>query len=174
VLDFGLAKEFRKPQENELTQAGAFMGTPRYSAPELIQSKATVDGRTDLYMLGAVGYWALTGHPPFGESDSVDLLVDHVKTIPKRPSEVSELRIPEAMESVIMKCLEKDPADRFQSPGQMYEALDAITFSKPWDLSQAKSWWSLHLSREGAFPTLKPLGGTRHYQPVKDVAEAQA
>ncbi|HKY62883.1 MAG TPA: serine/threonine-protein kinase [bacterium] len=171
VLDFGLAKEFRKPEEAALTQAGAFMGTPRYSAPELIQSKAGVDGRTDLYMLGAVGYWALTGHPPFADSDSVDLLVDHVKTIPKRPSEVTELAILPEMDGIIMKCLEKNPRDRFQNPADLIEALKALPFAKPWNQVAAKDWWALHLS-PGVIAVKKPISGLKQYQPVKEIAEA--
>lgn len=174
VLDFGLAKEFKKPQEDALTQTGAFMGTPRYSAPELIQSKGEVDGRTDLYMLGAAAYWALTGHPPFAESDSIDLLVDHVKTIPKRPTEVTELAIPKEMDDIIMKLLEKSPWARYQSPTELIAALASIAFSRTWDQAAAKAWWALHLPPSRAMPEVKPIRGSKQYQPVKDVAEARA
>ncbi|HEX5033386.1 MAG TPA: hypothetical protein VFW62_02800, partial [bacterium] len=160
--------------ETALTQTGAFMGTPRYSAPELIQSKVGVDGRTDLYMLGAVGYWALTGHPPFGNSDSVDLLVDHVKTIPKRPSEVTELAILPEMDGIIMKCLEKNPGDRFQNPAELIEAFKALPFAKAWNQVAAKDWWALHLSQAGSIVVTKPISGPKQYQPVKEVAEAHA
>ena len=171
VLDFGLAKEVRKTEGAALTQAGAFMGTPRYSAPELIQSKGQPDGRTDLYMLGAAGYWALTGHPPFSETDSVDLLVNHVKTIPKLPSQVTEMAIPREMEQIIMKCLEKNPNDRFQTPAELMNAIQSLPFSNAWDQVTAKSWWSLHLPQP-AMPVLKPISGMKHYQPVKSFADA--
>ncbi len=174
VLDFGLAKEFRKLSDTSLTQASSFVGTPRYIAPEMVHSKAQTDGRADIYMLGAVAYWGLTGHPPFEESNSLDLLVDHVKTVPKLPSEVSELTIPPEMDRIIMKCLEKNPEARFQNPKELFEALRALSFPKPWDQAQAKDWWSLHLPPEDTHPALKPLDKPQQYHPVKDLARAPA
>jgi hypothetical protein len=73
-----------------------------------------------------------------------------------------------------MKCLEKDPGDRFQSPAELIETIQALPFPKAWDQAAAKAWWSLHLSPETILPVLKPLKGSKQYQPVKDVAEARA
>ena len=180
VLDFGLAKEFRKAHEEAeasqtgLTQAGALLGTPRYIAPESVHSQGQVDGRTDIYMLGAVAYWFLTGHPPFESTSSVDLLVDHVKTIPRRPSQISEIPIPDGMDSIVMKRLEKSPDDRFQTAGELAEALDPIPGLKPWTQQDAKQWWTLHLGGKDVVP-LKPIAGIPNtYAPVKEAASAGA
>src|SRR4030095_15942671 len=172
VLDFGLAKEFRKPSDAALTQAGALLGTPRYIAPENVHSQGVADGRTDIYMLGSVAYWVLTGHPPFESSSSVDLLIDHVKTIPKRPSQISELPIPEEMDAIVMRCLEKSPDDRFQTPRELSEALSKIPNLNHWSQRDAKEWWSLHLSDREAIP-LKPIKGIPNtYNPVKEAVGA--
>jgi eukaryotic-like serine/threonine-protein kinase len=175
VLDFGLAKEFRKPSEANLTQAGALLGTPRYIAPESVHSQGVVDGRTDIYMLGSVAYWILTGHPPFESTSSVDLLVDHVKTIPRRPSQISELSIPEEMDAIVMRCLEKLPENRFQTPEQLSEALSRIPSLPHWRQREAKEWWSLHLAGKDAIAPLIPIKGIPNtYQPVKEAVEARA
>lgn len=173
VLDFGLAKQLR-PGKDEvditgITKAGSLLGTPRYIAPESIHSKGKVDGRTDIYMLGSVAYWMVTGQPPFEGSNSVDLLVDHVKTIPPRPSEVSEIPIPKELDDIIMKCLEKKQEDRFQTPNELAEALGEVSFARVWDQKQAREWWNLHMTKEELTPTLKPTeeipGG--EYEPAK-------
>ncbi len=175
VLDFGLAKQIRGDKSLEdtgITQAGALVGTPRYISPESVQSRGKVDGRTDIYMLGSVAYWILTGQPPFAGSSSVDLIVDHIKTIPRRPSEVSELPIPKALDDIVMKCLEKEQDDRFQSPNELAEALSQVPLELPWSQRHAREWWTLHMTQEEMIPALKPTveipGG--QYQPEKVMA----
>ncbi len=173
VLDFGLAKEFRNTADAGLTQSGIILGTPRFLAPESVHSRGQVDGRTDIYMLGSVAYWILTGRPPFEGSSSVDLIVDHLKTIPKPPSQISELPIPEEMDAIVMRCLEKNPDDRFQTPAAMSLALESLTRLRPWNQLDAKEWWLLHLAKEGTVPQLKaPTDMPGVYQPVKEVAAA--
>lgn len=172
VLDFGLAKEVRKHDEVHLTKTGAVLGTPRYVAPESIHSKGQVDERTDIYMLGSVAYWMLTGRPPFIGESSVDLIVEHLNTVPERPSRVTEMPIPEELDRIVMKCLEKDPEKRYQTPEALLEALEAVPFPSPWIQNKAREWWTLHLSPEEIVPGLKPApelpGG--EYQPAKAAA----
>lgn len=173
VLDFGLAKKIRHGETADptITKAGSLLGTPRYIAPESIHSKGEVDGRTDIYMLGSVAYWLLTGQPPFEGTSSVDLIVDHVKTTPKRPGKVSEIPIPEELENIVMKCLEKKKEDRYQSPEDLAFALEGVPLEKPWTEVEARNWWSLHLAEEEMEPHLTPQkdvpGG--EYPPVKAV-----
>lgn len=175
VLDFGLAKDIRGTGGADITKAGVLLGTPRYIAPESVHSQGKADGRTDIYMLGSVAYWILTGQPPFAGSSSVDLIVDHVKNTPKKPSEISELPIPDALDDVVMKCLEKDPNDRFQTPLKLSEALEQIMLGKKWDQKQAKEWWELHLPKEETVPVLKPvLDISPEYEPVKQNITAKA
>ncbi|MGD8867274.1 MAG: serine/threonine-protein kinase, partial [Gemmatimonadales bacterium] len=112
VLDFGLAKQIGAEQAVGISQSGTILGTPRYIAPESVAGDA-VDGRGDIYGLGGVAYWMLTGQPPFGSASSIELLVDHLKTVPQKPSRICELTIPAEFDAIVMKCLEKKPQDRF-------------------------------------------------------------
>ena len=151
VMDFGLAKQIEPDAPDTapgLTKAGVVYGTPRFISPETVYGTSAADHRADLYNVGAVAYWMLTGQPPFTATSSVELLVDHVKTIPKAPSAVSELPISPEMDAFVMKCLEKDPADRFQSARIMSQALDELQLENPWDEPQAQAWWELHMAED--------------------------
>jgi len=149
VLDFGLAKQIQREKDiSNITNKGAFFGTPRYVAPESVYGTEKVDHRVDIYNLGAVAYWMLTGQPLFASSSDVELIVDHVKTIPQRPSQLSELAIPPEVDNLVMKCLEKNPDKRYQSSSDLRWALDGIKFEFPWDECQAREWWGLHLNLE--------------------------
>ncbi len=145
VLDFGLAKEMDADATSAvLTQSGVIFGTPLYISPETVYGQDEVDGRADIYNLGGVAYWMLTGQPPFSSSRSVEVLIDHVKTIPKRPSEISELDIPPELDEIVMKCLEKKPEDRFRTAEELEEALLSIDFEPNWNRKKARDWWTLH------------------------------
>jgi tRNA A-37 threonylcarbamoyl transferase component Bud32 len=148
VLDFGLAKEIPKEGEAGLSKSGGFVGTPGYIAPEAIYGHATIDHRADIYNVGAVTYYLLTGQPLFASSSSVELLVDHVKTIPPKPSEVTELPIPPELDAIVMKCLAKAPEDRFQSTGELEDEIDRVPLESRWDQKKANAWWELHLNIE--------------------------
>jgi serine/threonine-protein kinase len=144
VLDFGLAKQITADTASGITQTGIVFGTPRYLAPETVLGSGEVDGRADIYNLGGVAYWMVTGQPPFEAASSVELLVDHVKTPPRPPSEVSEISIPSELEAIILKCLDKKPDDRFQTATELEDALDALSFAEPWTKKLAEKWWDLH------------------------------
>jgi len=149
VLDFGLVTSGALPalgaeQATELTLEGEINGTPGYMAPELVLDGVAADGRADLYALGCVGYYMLTGAPVF-EGPPLSVLVDHVKTPPVPPSERVEMEIPAGLERVILTCLEKDPGARYQSAAELAEALLASCPEPPWDARRADNWWGLHL-----------------------------
>ncbi len=147
VLDFGLAKRIQGADTpTELTEAGVVFGTPRYLAPETVYGTAGVGPRADIYAFGAVAYWMLTGRPPFTADTAVALMIDHVKTVPVRPSEISEVPIPSELDDVVMKCLEKDPDDRFQSIAELEDALRAVPDPTPWTRGRAAKWWELHMT----------------------------
>jgi serine/threonine-protein kinase len=148
VLDFGMAKQLKTDQHAGVTKPGMLFGTPRYISPESVYGTATVDTRADIYNLGAVVYFMLTGEPPFTSSSSVELLIEHVKTVPRRPSEISELTIPPPMDALVMKCLEKDPNDRFQRVTDLESAVRAVSFDDPWTQEKAEEWWELHAPEE--------------------------
>lgn len=119
LTDFGLSKILNGGQH--LTRAGAWMGTPGYMAPELWQG-AQVDGRTDLYALGVMLYEMLTGRLPFEGNNSVSLVIRHLQEAPSSPRQFNP-GLPEAVEKVILKALEKDPRNRFQTVEEMVDAL---------------------------------------------------
>jgi len=144
VLDFGLAKQVKTSNEAGLTKTGILFGTPRYIAPEAIYGNKKNDARADLYNLGGVAYWLLTGQPPFASSSSVELLIDHVKTVPERPSTLCEVPIPAELDDIIMKCLQKKPDDRFQCALELKTALARLPLPEPWDEQKAQNWWELH------------------------------
>jgi serine/threonine-protein kinase len=82
----------------------------------------------------------------------VDVIIDHVKTSPKRPSEVTELPIPVELEDVVLRCLEKKPEARFQTALELEAALKSIPFAEPWTRQKAAEWWELHLPESSRQP----------------------
>jgi len=149
VLDFGLAKKVEGGDEGAgLTKTGVIFGTPRYMAPETVYGEHGVDERSDLYNLGAVAFWMLTGRPPFTADRPVAVMIDHVKTKPPAPSEVSELEIPPDLDAIVLRCLEKDPSDRFSSVRELRRALAAVPLDEPWTGEEAEAWWKLHMSSD--------------------------
>jgi serine/threonine protein kinase len=144
VLDFGLAKQLEGEEAVDLTKTGMAVGTPRYISPEMVKGTVPVDGRSDLYSLGAVAYWMLSGRPPFDADSSVELLIDHLQAPPTPVSHVSELTIPHELEAVVMRCLEKRPEDRFHTAQELADALRSVSFEDPWSQEKARDWWRLH------------------------------
>lgn len=151
LLDFGLVKtEVPIDDSGELTAEGTTAGTPAYMAPEMALGQGDVDGRADLYALGCVAYWLLTRKQVFEAETGVALIVEHVKTPPTPPSQRTEMPIPAELEAIIMKCLEKDPADRFQAATELARALRAVPLPEPWTPTRAAEWWDLHRPSEAA------------------------
>ncbi len=147
VLDFGLAKRIEGADTpSDLTKTGVVFGTPRYLSPETVYGTAGVGPRSDIYAFGAVAYWMLTGRPPFTADSAVALMIDHVKTVPARPSEICEVPIPSELDDVVMKCLEKEQDDRFQSIAELEDALRAVPDPTPWTRVRAAKWWELHMT----------------------------
>jgi eukaryotic-like serine/threonine-protein kinase len=140
VLDFGLA-EFSENQ-NKLSVPGA-AGTPAFMAPEAALGE-TLDGRTDLYSLGAVGYWLLTGRLVFEGETPYSTVLDHIRKAPVPPSRRTELEIPESLERIIMMCLEKDPAKRPGSAQVLAEMLRHVKLEEEWTEARAMRWWEVH------------------------------
>jgi serine/threonine-protein kinase len=160
VLDFGLAKQITDPEAVSLTKTGVAVGTPRYISPEAIKGSENIDARSDIYCLGSVAYFMLTGRPPFDAKSSAELLIDHLKATPPRPSHLSELPISAELEEVVMKCLEKSAAARFQTTAELELALRELHFDEPWSHSKAREWWELH-GLIGEADAVVDLEGTR-------------
>jgi len=147
VLDFGLVK--RDPQsgreETLLTAPNTTTGTPAYIAPETVAG-GIVDRRADLYALGCVGYWLLTGRLVFEAENALRMLIQHLQAKPVPPSERAGQPVPPPLESVILSCLEKDPANRPGSAEELSARLAACEVGEPWTTERARQWWTEHMA----------------------------
>ena len=143
VLDFGLVKEVTSVSvEHSLaTIPGQMaMGTPAYMAPEMALGEP-VDGRADIYALGCVAYYLLTGQLVFEGEKVFQMIANHLQTPPIPPSQRTERPVPPELERLILKCLAKSPNDRPQSAVQLFQALDLIPADR-WGEEQAAQWWT--------------------------------
>lgn len=151
VLDFGLviSSESAKEQLTRLTNEGLTSGTPAYMAPETA-SGAELDARADLYGLGCVAYWMLTGRQVFESRSPMRLLADHVQTQPVPPSQRTELAIPEDLEQIVLQCLEKHPDRRPKSAEALARSLEVLTCDPPWTSTRAAKWWRVNAPTRAA------------------------
>ena len=141
VLDFGLVKEVKRP-DPMLTAEGLTVGTPSYMAPELVLNEP-VDGRADVYALGCVTYYLLTGRKVFESDNMMRLMVKHLEEKPSAPSKQTDLPIPPSLDAAVLGCLAKDPAARTPSAAAFAAALaNAEADVEPWGQDQAAAWWN--------------------------------
>jgi tRNA A-37 threonylcarbamoyl transferase component Bud32 len=140
VLDFGLVKA-PDTGDGQLTAAGGTTGTPAYMAPELALGREKIDGRSDLYGLGCVAYWLLTGGLVFEERNATALILAHVQQTPIRPSERSGLPIADSLQDLVMRCLAKEPADRPDTAESLARALAGCEGVGQWTPEDAERWW---------------------------------
>ncbi len=143
VLDFGLVKEVSSVSvEHSLATIPGQMalGTPAYMAPEMALGEP-VDGRADIYALGCVAYYLLTGQLVFEAEKAFQMIAKHLQTPPVPPSERINSPIAPDIERLVLKCLAKSPRDRPQSAAKLREALEWIT-TESWGEEQASEWWS--------------------------------
>ncbi|MGD8495824.1 MAG: serine/threonine-protein kinase [Gemmatimonadales bacterium] len=161
ILDFGLVKldPDHGGEQSHLTSPEVTTGTPAFMSPEMALGDAPVDRRADLYALGCVGYWLLTGRTVFEGATPVAMLMAHVREEPVPPSRRSELEIPPELDDVILSCLAKRPEDRPDTAMEIYEALCCLPVS-PWNSTTALHWWSLHLPELVRKDPAAPLAGT--------------
>lgn len=140
LLDFGLAKPVTNAQDSDLTQAGAITGSPLYMSPEQATGSPHVDERSDVYSLGAVMYFMATGRPPFNHQRPLKVLVAHASEAPVPPHELRP-GFPADLEAVILRCLEKQPDDRYQTAVELREALEQVSADGEWTNHAAADWW---------------------------------
>jgi hypothetical protein len=141
LLDFGLVKAVGAQQAANLSVAGAVTGTPLYLSPEAIQHPDDLDPRCDLYALGAVGYYLLTGTPVFTAKSVVDLLMHHVNTAPEPPSSRLGKFISADLEAILLRCLAKHRDERPATAHELASALAGCTAAGEWTESDAAAWW---------------------------------
>jgi serine/threonine-protein kinase len=144
LLDFGLVGSLNGPSgENDLTQDGQLLGTPEYMAPEQAGAAAFADARSDLYSLGALAYFLLAGRPPFSGESATDVLYAH-RHFPVLPLSAHVPNVPADLQSVVFRCLAKDPARRFADAAALEIALAACSSVARWADHQGESWWREH------------------------------
>jgi eukaryotic-like serine/threonine-protein kinase len=144
VLDFGLVRHEYGPHVPTLSAGEIVMGTPDYMAPETIQGEQP-DRRVDIYAIGCLLRFLLTGEPLFRSQNAAQLLVQHVHEAPTPPSQVASQPIPTAVDDLVLACLQKDPARR---PASVDEVLRRAMIPIPgeaWDEEDARVWWERHL-----------------------------
>jgi serine/threonine protein kinase len=151
LLDFGLAKPIVANDDITLTQQGAITGSPLFMSPEQATGDAAADARSDIYALGCVAYYMLTGHPPFEETNAVKVLLAHANRQPVPPSQV-HAGIPADLERIVLKCLEKKPADRYPTVAALWTAFAETGLHGKWTRDDASHWWQENggVSHDGA------------------------
>jgi serine/threonine-protein kinase len=143
VLDFGLVKQLDQSPDLRVSSDDSIAGTPLYMAPESVTHPDQVDARTDLYALGAVGYFLLTGTDVFTGTSFVDIADKHACSKPEPPSQRIDSPVPADLESVILDCLDKVPGRRPQSATELRQRLEACAVGT-WGATQAGAWWAEH------------------------------
>jgi serine/threonine-protein kinase len=139
LLDFGLVKQVLG-ESVELTAPGAVSGTPQYMAPEQATASKTLDHRADLYALGGVAYYLLTGRPPFEGDSVVAVMMANVRDPVVPPAQLRP-GLPADLEQVVLRCLAKNPADRYPDAESLEQALAACADAGTWDARRAALWW---------------------------------
>ncbi len=147
VLDFGLVK-LDRPRDPEdatrLTAVGVATGTPAFMAPEMVVGDSAADHRVDIYSLGCVAYWMLTGHLVFEGTTAMKVMLDHARTPAPSPSARSELPMPRALERLVLDCLAKEPSDRPATAEEVAARLAACEMPVRWTQERAARWWVTH------------------------------
>lgn len=148
VLDFGLVKNDLTHADDQmhLTSAGTVSGTPAFIAPESIAGIATVGPPADVYALGCVAYWLLTGQYVFQAANPTMMMMQHLQASPVPPSHRAPNPVPADFEALIMKCLAKDPAERPADAAELSALLGRCRLNKSWSEERAQTWWDANLS----------------------------
>jgi hypothetical protein len=153
VLDFGLVREISDSSDPRLTEENVIHGTPQYLAPETIRNADSIDARSDLYSLGAVAYFLLTGTPVFSGRGALELIHHHLQTEPESLSKRLGRPVPPKLEAVVLSCLAKDPDQRPESARALADALHACDDVPPWDELDARRYWHERAMRKNAAKT---------------------
>jgi len=146
VLDFGLVKFNQQSVMGQTLMTGQHMttGTPAFMAPEMILG-GQVDQRADVYALGCVAYFLLTGQLVFEADTPMKMFLEHLQTTPLPPSQRTEMPIPRELDRIVMSCLAKDPSLRPRDAEELLYLLRRIQIGEEWDNDIARGWWQTHL-----------------------------
>jgi serine/threonine-protein kinase len=160
VLDFGLVKDLDRPDPRDITQFMKVLGTPVYMAPERIRNPADADVRADIYSVGALAYYLLTGRKVFEAQTDLDLTNQVLNAPPPRPSENTTQEIPEELDILVVRCLAKSPAERPQRMEDLLVVIYVLSAWYPWSQTKATDWWEAHRAQPAAAAPGQPPGVT--------------
>ncbi len=141
ILDFGLVKTTKDKGAVDLTSDQRVSGTPLYMAPEQVMGDRALEARADIYALGAMMYFCLTGQPPFKGSSPFEVMMAHARDPVVPPSQLRP-EIPPDLEQVVVRCLAKTPASRYSDVKALSKALAACAAASEWDAEKAEEWWA--------------------------------
>lgn len=143
LLDFGLVQDIGargSPDNDRLTMYGAILGSPPFMSPEQARGNQAIDARTDIYGLGGLAYFLVTGRPPFDRASALETMAAHLHEAPTPPSDLRP-DMPRDFEEIILRCLAKKPADRFASIADVDRALAQCDAADRWTEEDAADWW---------------------------------
>jgi eukaryotic-like serine/threonine-protein kinase len=152
VLDFGLVKQLDGDETRDLTRALRILGTPLYMSPERIRDARAADARADIYSVGAVGFFLLTGRRLFETDNDHDLTYQILHVPAPRPSAFAQQAVPAALEELLRSCLAKDPRERPASAQEVITVLDRVLAADVWTREQSETWWQAVPPRTGFKP----------------------
>ncbi len=150
VVDFGLVKDLQRLSNNSLSGINTIAGTPLYLSPEILRQAGTVDGRSDLYSLGVLTFYLLTGKQLFQGESFVEIASHHLQTPPPLPSSCVPFEVPRDLEAIVLRCLEKDPARRPADARTLLRELSLCRNAGDWGPEEARAWWREHQARKGS------------------------
>jgi serine/threonine protein kinase len=151
LLDFGLVKPAVEEQPIQLTTEGSLTGSPLFMSPEQATGDGTPDARSDIYSLGAVGYYLLTARPPFEGDRAIKVIIAQVQEEAVPPSR-HRPDVPADLEQIILRCLAKAPGERFQDTSSLGEALSHCQDADRWSRQEAAQWWRARLPEAARQP----------------------
>jgi serine/threonine protein kinase len=157
VLDFGLVKAVDDSKQAAMTMANSLTGTPLYMAPEAIQSPGSVDARSDLYAVGALGYFLLTGQPVFEAETLIQLCQMHIDAVPVPPSQRTKQAISPELEAALLRCLDKVRTRRPNTARDLAHLLLDVPARGDWSEATAEAWWNSHAA--GTAPVISANPG---------------
>ena len=153
VLDFGIVRDHASGEHTWATD-GRICGTPGYIAPELISERNAAGAPADIYALGCVAWWLLTGRPVFDAASPVEVLIEHVRTPPRRLSDATTEEIPSWLDDLVHACLAKEPTSR-PTASELLDTLRSRELESPWTAREAQAWWEAHAADVQSKPARK-------------------
>ncbi|WP_417730133.1 serine/threonine-protein kinase [Rosistilla oblonga] len=141
LFDFGLAKSVAPNSKEFRTRETIWAGTPMFMSPERVRTPAAVDPRMDVYAIGAVGYFMLTGRPPFTTANPEMIFEQVLGVMPLSPSQAGATASIPALDAIVMRCLAKSPDDRPDNAAQLRTRLEELAAKDPWTAEEANAWW---------------------------------